>query len=80
MKKTILIVLFAFGIAPRMFSQTFYDINTINTIEISFTQSNWDYLLDSLVANGQEERLLGTATINGQFFDSVGVRYKALPG
>jgi hypothetical protein len=76
MKKTILIVLFAFGIAPRMFSQTFYDINTINTIEISFTQSNWDYLLDSLVANGQEERLLGTATINGQFFDSVGVRYK----
>ncbi len=57
-------------------SQNFYDINTINTIEITFEESNWDYLLDQLVAAGEEERLIGTVLLNGQFFDSVGVRYK----
>jgi len=64
------------GLTTGCFSQGFYDINTINTIEITFTQSNWDYLLDQLVANGEEERLMGSASINGQLFDSVGVRYK----
>ena len=57
-------------------SQSFYDINTINTIEITFEQSNWDYLLDQLVSAGNEERLLGSVTINGVVYDSVGVRYK----
>ncbi len=57
-------------------TQDFYDIGTINTIEITFQESNWDYLLDSLYADGNEDRLIGTAIINGQQFDSVGVRYK----
>ncbi len=57
-------------------AQSFYDINTINTIEISFEEDNWDQILDQLKAAGEEERLIGTVTINGQFFDSVGVRYK----
>jgi len=41
-----------------------------------FTQSNWDTILDNLYAAGSEERLLGTAVINGVTYDSVGVRYK----
>lgn len=57
-------------------SQDFYDINNINTIEISFQESNWDYLLDNLVRAGNEERLMGSVTINGVVYDSVGVRYK----
>ena len=56
--------------------QDFYDINTINTIEITFEQSNWDYLLDQLYAAGNDERLMGSVTINGLAFDSVGIRYK----
>lgn len=76
MKKTILALGLLLGLATGCFSQGFYDINTINTIEITFTQSNWDYLLDQLAAAGDEERLLGSVSINGQFFDSVGVRYK----
>ena len=59
-----------------LFAQDFYDINTINTIELKFEQSNWDELLDQLYANGKEERLLGTAIVNGITYDSVGVRYK----
>lgn len=58
------------------YSQEFYDINTVNTIEIIFSQSNWDEILDSLYAAGDEDRLAATAIINGEQFDSVGVRYK----
>ncbi len=57
-------------------SQDLYDVDSIVTIEVTFQQSNWDQLLDNLMAAGQEERLLGTAVINGIAFDSVGVRYK----
>lgn len=55
---------------------SFYDINTVNTISITFTQSNWDQLLDDLYAAGDEERLEGTAVINGVTYGNVGVRYK----
>ncbi len=68
-----LLILF---IAAKVFGQEFYDINNINTIEITFTESNWDSLLDNLVSEGNEERLLGTAVVNGINYDSVGVRYK----
>ncbi|MBI9039212.1 MAG: CotH kinase family protein [Bacteroidales bacterium] len=76
MKKLNLILLAVLGLLFSSYSQNFYDINNINTVEITFVQSNWDYLLDQLVANGQEERLLGTVAINGEVYDSVGVRYK----
>ena len=71
-----LIVLAMLILGSFAFSEDLYDINTINTIELTFAESNWDYLLDQLYAAGDEERLLGTAVVNGIQFDSVGVRYK----
>lgn len=59
-----------------IYGQDYYDINEINTIELFFADSNWDQILDSLFAAGNEERLVGTAVINSIQFDSVGVRYK----
>lgn len=59
-----------------LFGQGFYDINTITTIELTFTESNWDQILDSYKNSGSEDRLLATATVNGIQFDSVGVKYK----
>jgi len=76
MQKIKFTLLLMFAFATGLFSQGFYDINTVNTIEITFEESNWDYLLDQLYAAGNEERLLGTVALNGQVFDSVGVRYK----
>ncbi len=76
MKKLFFAVLFSTAFSQMTMAQNFYDINTINTIEIEFEESNWDYLLDQLKAAGNEERLMGAVTINGQAFDSVGVRYK----
>ena len=75
MRKSRVLLFFLIFICRVSFSQGFYDINTINDIQIVFPQSNWDHLLDSLAAAG-EGRLLGTVFINGQQFDSAGIRYK----
>jgi hypothetical protein len=57
-------------------AQNFYDINTIQTIEINFTQSNWDYMLDTATAGYESDIMAQWVKINGVQFDSVGVRYK----
>lgn len=76
MKTRLTLIIILAGLMQSAFSQSFYDINTINTIEVTFEQSNWDALLDQLASEGNEERLIGTVAINGAVFDSVGVRYK----
>lgn len=67
MKK--LTILLAFLIIPffGLFSQNFYDINTIET---NFEESNWDQILDQFVSNGEEERLMGSVSVNGQVYDN----------
>ena len=60
-----------------LFSQNnFYNIDTVREIRISFYDSNWDYLLDSLYVLGENERILADIEIDGNYYDSVGVRYK----
>lgn len=56
--------------------QSFYDLSTIQTIEIVFAQSNWDALLDAQKAGAGDYTLAQSVTINGVAFDSVGVKYK----
>ena len=76
MRKHITIIIFILAFLTEITSQEFYDINTINTIEITFQESNWDEILDQYYADGDEERLAGSVSINGQIFDSAGIRYK----
>lgn len=57
-------------------AQSFYDEGTIQTIEISFAQSNWDQLLDAQAAGAEDYIMAQSVTINGEVFDSVGVKYK----
>lgn len=75
MSTALIFALYIFNI-PTLFAQDFYDIETINTIEITFVESNWDQLLDNLYAAGNEDRLTGNASINGVAYTDVGVRYK----
>ncbi|MEN6446024.1 MAG: CotH kinase family protein [Candidatus Cloacimonas sp.] len=76
MKKAYLVLCLMLSFVFSMQAQTdFYDMGTVNTIQLFFTQSNWDQILDQLYAAG-EDRLIGTAIINGVTYDSVGVRYK----
>lgn len=55
---------------------SFYDESKIQEIKIIFPFTNWDYRMDTAKA-GKEDYILATScTINGQVFDSVGVKYK----
>jgi len=57
-------------------SQSFYDIQTIQTIELHFGQSNWDYMMDTAKAGSGSYIMADSININGTSMDSVGVRYK----
>lgn len=60
----------------KIYAQDFYDINTIQTIEIEFAQSNWDAILDAEKAGDNNYTEATSVTINGTTFYSVGVKYK----
>jgi hypothetical protein len=78
MTKKLLVLLFAlFLINMKLSAQSsFYDINTIQLIEITFTQSNWDYMLDTAAAGTGSYIMASSISINGIQFDSVGIKYK----
>jgi hypothetical protein len=73
--KFLVLVLFLVKL-PAVKAQTFYDINTIQRIEISFFQSNWDNILDTAKAGADGYLLSQWVKINGVQFDSAGVKYK----
>jgi hypothetical protein len=64
----------------KIFSQgvnDFYNIDVVPEIRISFKEQNWNKILDSLFVNfGESARLEGDVTIDGHFFEGVGIRYK----
>lgn len=74
--KKILIPIFILFFISAIKAQTLYDINTIQDIKIEFTQSNWDYILDTAAAGKDEYVMAKYVIINGVVFDSVGVKYK----
>ncbi len=45
-------------------------------IEITFAESNWDALLDAQKAGDEDYIMAQTVAINGEVYDSVGVKYK----
>jgi len=70
----ILVILLA---SFNSFSQTnLYDIGQIQQIEITFTQANWDYQLDTAKAAADGYIMASQVKVNGVVFDSVGVKYK----
>ncbi len=81
MKKLIVLGVFL-GLLPclhhggMMAQTTFYDLNTIQKIEINFSQSNWDYQLDT-AKHGKDGYIIADwVKINGMQFNTVGVKYK----
>jgi len=75
LKIQLMIVLMAIaGASPAQ--EDLYDLNTIQQIEISFTQSNWDYIMDTAKAGSGSYLMAQWVKINGVQYDSVGVKYK----
>jgi hypothetical protein len=58
------------------YGQDFYDLSEIQTIEITFAESNWDQLLDAAYASTGDYIMAQSIRINGIEFDSIGVKYK----
>ncbi|WP_452229398.1 CotH kinase family protein [Lacinutrix sp. MEBiC02404] len=75
MKQLITLTIFLF-VFMTSYSQDLYDINTIQTIEIEFAESNWDALLDAEKAGDNNYTEATSVTINGTIFNQVGVKYK----
>jgi hypothetical protein len=58
-------------------AQDLYDINKIQEIKIYFTQPNWNnLLLTAAVSTAEPYTVCKRVIINGEVFDSVGVKYK----
>lgn len=76
MKKIKVLIPLLFIVSACAFGQNFYDLNTIQTIRITFAQSNWDALLDAQKAGADGYTMATSVEINGILFDSVGVKYK----
>jgi hypothetical protein len=72
MKKITLLLLV---VSSTVFGQNFYDQNTIQEIRITFTQSNWDAVLDAAEASDAYVAAQ-SVSINGTVFENVGVKYK----
>ncbi len=70
---TLLTFLISFSLIS---AQDFYNIDKVQTIKIVFAESNWDALLDAEKAGDENYIMAQSVTINGVFFDSVGVKYK----
>lgn len=76
MKQHFSALLLMVAAAEMQAQSNFYDINTIQEIDLHFYDANWDARLDSLIAANSDARILADVTINGVAFDSVGVKYK----
>jgi hypothetical protein len=70
----IFLLLFLGSIALK--AQGFYNTNQLQKIEIKFTQSNWDYILDTAKAGKDGYLVSEWVKINGIQYDSSGVKYK----
>jgi hypothetical protein len=77
MKKINLIFLLFFALMARpLIAQDLYALDQITQIELKFFEEDWQYPLHYLHAQKKGGRNRGKALINGQVFDSVGVRFK----
>ena len=70
------LLLFLFFSGSVIGQNNLYQIDSIKEVKFYFNQPNWKHLLDSLYIDGQKERLTASVIIDGQYYDSVGIRYK----
>jgi hypothetical protein len=76
MKKVFLIFSLMLTAINGLYAQNLYDRTTVQTVEVFFSQSNWDALMDNLASTTEDYLVADSVRINGVSFDSVGVKYK----
>lgn len=73
-KNIIAIALILFFVSAK--SQSLYDINTVQDIEINFPSTSWDSIMDVYKNTTGEYYMATWVKINGIQYDSAGVRFK----
>lgn len=76
MRKIVLLLIILCVFAGVKAQTWFHNSAHISEVKLVFEQENWDYFLDSFYVDGDEERLLAAAWVDGVYYDSIGVRYK----
>lgn len=71
-----LILLICVGGGVVFGQNSFYSLDSIQTIEVFFEQDNWDYQMDTAKMGAEGYTLARWVKINGVQYDSVGVKYK----
>ena len=72
---SVLLVLLSFAQKSKAQSP-FYNISTIQKIELFFSITDWDYRMDTAKSGSEGYLLSDSIKINGLALDSVGVKYK----
>ena len=75
-KTNLLSIVFVLILFTTAYGQGFYDMENIQTIEVTFSESNWDELMDNAYATTGDYIMAESVTINGVTFENVGVKYK----
>lgn len=75
MKRILSFILLA-SLHVTFYAQDFYDQSTVQMLEIFFSQSNWDYQMDTAKAGAEGYILADSVRVNGVTFVEVGVKYK----
>ncbi len=77
MKNTALLSLMTLFLPLLNISQdVLYNVNNIQSFEIYFGFTNWDYQMDTAKAGAEGYIMADSVIINGIAYDSVGVKYK----
>jgi len=77
MQKHFIFLFISFLVQFSSFSQSnFYAVDSLRELRIYFYDNDWDYQLDNLYVQGNNDRILANLIIDGSSYDSVGVRYK----
>ncbi len=75
-KRKLLFLLISALFIKHLDAQDLYALDHLTKIELSFAEQDWQYPLHYLHAQNEGGRNRGNAILNGQVFDSVGVRFK----
>ncbi|HNF71310.1 MAG TPA: CotH kinase family protein [Chitinophagaceae bacterium] len=76
MKRAFLLFVFFLLKETGLHAQDLYDLNSLTKIEITLTQPNWDYQMDTAKSGSEGYLMAAQVIINGTSFDSVGIKYK----
>ncbi|MCB0429563.1 MAG: CotH kinase family protein [Flavobacteriales bacterium] len=76
MRRVSSLVLLVFFFLSSEAQTDLYDLNTLQKIEVFFSQPDWDLAMDTAKYGNEGYTMADSIRINGTLLDSVGVKYK----